>query len=142
MNVNLFFYLSDCLNRSTTNRMNAENILSVPHTDAEYDKAIILLNQLIDTVGEDETHALAGLMETLGVLIETYENKHYPMPKALGIEILTYLMEEHGLKSNSLCKEIGTENETLEVLNGQRDLNTRQIHALSNRFHVPPEVFL
>jgi len=51
-------------------------------------------------------------------------------------------MEEHGLKPSRLSNEIGTENEVLEVLNGQRDLNTRQIHALSNRFQVPPEVFL
>ena len=122
--------------------MNAENFLTVPHTEAEYDKAVVLLNQLIDTVGEDETHFLAGLMETLGILIETYENQHYPMQSVSGIEILIYLMAEHELKSSSLSDEIGTENEVLEVLNGQRDLNTRQIHALSNRFHVPPEVFL
>jgi len=92
-------------------------------------------------VGEDETHILAGLMETLGLLIETYENQHYPMPEVSGIERLIYLMEEHGLKSSSLSNEIGTENEVLEVLNGQRDLNTRQIHALCNRFHVSAEVF-
>jgi len=81
-------------------------------------------------------------METLGILIETYENQHYPMPSVSWIEILIYLMEEHGLKSSSLSNEIGTENEVLELLNGQRDLNTRQIHALSDRFHVPPAVFL
>ncbi len=122
--------------------MNAENFLTVPHTEAEYDKAVVLLNQLIDTVGEDETHPLAGLMETLGILIESYENQHYPMPEVSGIERLSYLMEEHSLKPSSLSKEIGNENEVLAVLNGQRDLNTRQIQALSHRFHVPPEVFL
>ena len=122
--------------------MNAENFLTVPHTEAEYDKAVVLLNQLIDTVGEDETHSLAGLMETLGILIESYENQHYPMPEVSGIEILIYLMEEHSLKPSRLSKEIGPENEVLEVLNGQRDLNTSQIQALSNRFHVPPDVFL
>ncbi|OAD20382.1 transcription regulator [Candidatus Thiomargarita nelsonii] len=134
--------MSEVLEKTTACWMNAENFLSVPKTEAEYDKAVALLNQLIDTVGEDETHILAGLMETLGVLIETYENKHYHMPEVSGREILIYLMEEHGLKSSRLSNEIGTENEVLEVLNGQRDLNTRQIHALSNRFHVPAEVFL
>jgi len=115
---------------------------SVHHTEADYDKAVVLLNQLIDTVGEDETHILAGLMETLSILIETYENQHYHIPEVSGIEILIYLMEEHQLKPNNLSNEIGTENEVLEIINGQRDLNTRQIHALSHRFHVPPEVFL
>ncbi|MDM8558623.1 transcriptional regulator [Candidatus Parabeggiatoa sp. HSG14] len=134
--------MSEVLENTKACWMNAENFLSVPHTEAEYDKAVALLNQLIDTVGEDETHILASLMETLGILIETYENKHYPMPEVSGRELLIYLMEEHRLKSSNLSNEIGTENEVLEVLNGQRDLNTRQIHALSNRFHVPPEVFL
>jgi HTH-type transcriptional regulator/antitoxin HigA len=134
--------MTEMLEETKTCWMKAEKFFSVPHTEAEYDKAIVLLNQLIDTVGEDETHILAGLMETLGILIETYENQHYPMPEVSGIDRLIYLMEEHGLKSSSLSNEIGTKNEVLEILNGQRDLNTRQIHALCNRFHVPPDVFL
>jgi HTH-type transcriptional regulator / antitoxin HigA len=134
--------MSEVLEDTTACWMNAEKFLRVPHTEAEYDKAVVLLNQLIDTVGEDETHILAGFMETLGILIESYENQHYPIPKVSGIEILTYLMEEHGLKPSSLSNEIGTENEVKEILNGQRDLNVRQIHALSHRFHLPPEVFL
>lgn len=34
------------------------------------------LDQLIDEVGEDETHPLASLMEVIGVLIEKYEDEH------------------------------------------------------------------
>lgn len=134
--------MSEVLEDTTACWMNAEKFLTVPHTEAEYDKAVVLLNKLIDTVGEDETHILASLMETLGLLIETYENRHYPIPEISGREILIYLMEEHRLKPSRLSNEIGTENKVLEILNGQRDLNTHQIHALSNRFHVPPEVFL
>ena len=37
-----------------------------------------LLDQLIDEVGEDESHPLASLMEILGVLIEHFENAHVP----------------------------------------------------------------
>jgi len=80
-------------------------------------------------------------METLGALIEIYENKHYPIPEVSGIEILTYLMEEHDLKSSDLY-EIGTEHEVLDILNGKRDLTIHQIYALSNRFHVTPKIFL
>ena len=36
------------------------------------------LDALIDTVGENETHPLASLMEVVGVLIENYEDKHVP----------------------------------------------------------------
>jgi HTH-type transcriptional regulator / antitoxin HigA len=50
----------------------------VPHTEEEYDQIVVLLDQLIDVVGEDESHPLASLMEILGVLIEHYENAHLP----------------------------------------------------------------
>ena len=53
-------------------------ILYVPHDDAEYDRLVAVLDQLIDRVGEDETHPLASLMEVIGVLIEKYEDEHVP----------------------------------------------------------------
>jgi HTH-type transcriptional regulator/antitoxin HigA len=45
----------------------------LPHTQEEYDQIVLLMDQLIDVVGEDENHPLASLMEILGVLIEHYE---------------------------------------------------------------------
>ncbi len=53
-------------------------ILYVPHDDAEYDRLVEVLDQLIDQVGEDEAHPLASLMEVIGVLIEKYEDEHVP----------------------------------------------------------------
>jgi HTH-type transcriptional regulator/antitoxin HigA len=53
-------------------------ILYFPHTEKEYTEAVRLLDNLIDTVGEDENHPLASLMEILGVLIEKYEDEHIP----------------------------------------------------------------
>jgi HTH-type transcriptional regulator/antitoxin HigA len=50
----------------------------VPHTENEYNQIVALLDQLIDRVGEDESHPLASLMEILGVLIEQYENARVP----------------------------------------------------------------
>jgi HTH-type transcriptional regulator / antitoxin HigA len=50
----------------------------VPHTEAEYQRLVAFLDQLIDEVGEDETHPLASLMELVGVLIERYEDEHVP----------------------------------------------------------------
>ncbi len=50
----------------------------VPHTAAEYDRLVSLLDRLVDEVGEDESHPLASLMEIVGVLIEKYEDEHVP----------------------------------------------------------------
>jgi len=53
-------------------------ILYLPHNEKEYQEAVRLLDNLIDTIGEDENHPLASLMEILGVLIEKYEDEHVP----------------------------------------------------------------
>jgi HTH-type transcriptional regulator/antitoxin HigA len=50
----------------------------VPHTEAEYQKLVTMLDRLIDEVGENESHPLASLMEIVGVLIEKYEDERVP----------------------------------------------------------------
>ncbi len=50
----------------------------VPHTEEEYEHLVELLDNLIDQVGEDETHPLASMMDVIGVLIENYESEYVP----------------------------------------------------------------
>ncbi len=53
-------------------------VVFVPHADNEYQRLVAVLDNLIDVVGEDESHPLASLMEVIGVLIEKYEDDHVP----------------------------------------------------------------
>ena len=53
-------------------------IVAVPHSEHEYQRLVQALDLLIDTVGEDESHPLASLMEVIGVLIEKYEDDNVP----------------------------------------------------------------
>ena len=48
----------------------------VPHTETEYQRLVALLDELVDEVGNDESHPLASLMEVVGLLIEKYEDEH------------------------------------------------------------------
>jgi len=66
------------LQKATPHWMEVSKFLFYPHTEKEYEEAVHLLDNLIDTVGEDENHPLASLMEILGVLIEKYEDEHVP----------------------------------------------------------------
>ncbi len=50
----------------------------VPHADHEYKRLVAVLDSLIDTVGENENHPLASLMEVVSVLIQKYEDEHVP----------------------------------------------------------------
>jgi HTH-type transcriptional regulator/antitoxin HigA len=50
-------------------------------------------------------------------------------------------MEQHGLRQSDL-PEIGSQGVVSEVLAGKRELNVRQIRALSERFGVSPATFV
>lgn len=109
--------------------------------EAEYHQAVARLNALLDEVGDDEDHPLYEFLDTLGTIIQLYEEKHYPMPAVSGAEVLQYLMEEHQLRQSDL-PEIGSQGVVSEILNGKRELNVRQIRGLAQRFHVSPAVFI
>jgi HTH-type transcriptional regulator/antitoxin HigA len=58
-----------------------------------------------------------------------------------GIQALKFLMEQHGLKQADM-HEIGSQGVVSEILAGKRDLNIRQVRALSERFGVSPATFV
>ncbi|MEK6762633.1 MAG: helix-turn-helix domain-containing protein [Nitrospirota bacterium] len=111
------------------------------HTKTEYDQAVAVLDNILDEIGQQETHPLADLAETLALSIKAYEDAHIPMPSASGPAILRSLMEEHDLTQSDL-PDIGSQGVVSEILAGKRDLNVRQIAQLAERFGVSPAVFM
>jgi HTH-type transcriptional regulator/antitoxin HigA len=85
--------------------------------------------------------AEAELADLLTLLIEDFEEKNYRLPKASPLQVIAFLMEQHGLKQKDLADVFGTPSIVSEVLNGKRELNKEQIRRLSARFHVSPELF-
>ena len=118
-----------------------QNIFSVPHNQKEYNRLVDILDGLIDEVGENESHPLASLMETLGSLIESYEAQNIPEIEGSPSGALKTLMEDHGLKQSDF-PEIGSQGVISEILSGKRQFNVRQIKLLSKRFKVSPAVFM
>ena len=120
---------------------NIQSVFSVPHNEKDYINLVNLLDSLIDEVGNNESHPLSSLMETIGTLIETYESHNYPELEGDPINALKTLMEEHGLKQSDL-PEIGSQGVVSEIISGKRQLNIRHLKLLSERFKVSPVVFV
>lgn len=121
--------------------INPEYILYVPTDETQYQAQQAWIDDLLDTIGEDEQHPLASLLHTLGTLSREYELNHVEEPQADAIAVLQFLMAEHALKQSDLG-EIGSQSVISEILSGKRQLNVRQILQLSDKFHVSPAVFL
>jgi len=115
-------------------------VLSIPQTKADYQRTVTLLDELVDIVGDDESHSLISLMDTLSLLVESYENEHYPMTDVSAQDVLQSIMQEHGLQESDF-PEIGDQQKVLGILKGEQQLNTQQIRALSTRFKVSEMVF-
>ena len=110
-------------------------------SDADYDRVVSFMEEVISEIGRKKNHPLCGLMDILEMRLREYDDANNPMPDVHGAEMLTFLMEQHGLKQKDL-PEIGSQGVVSEILSGKRELNLHHVNALAKRFHVPPEVFL
>ena len=112
-------------------------VIRTEKANEEYTAALYDLDQRDGTL----TRAEKELAELLTLLIEDFESKRYVLPRAKPVEVLRFLMEQHGLKQKDLADVFGTRSIVSEVLSGKRKLNREHIRRLSERFHVSPEVF-
>jgi len=87
------------------------------------------------------TPAQVEAIELLTLLIERYEEEHYALPSASPIDVLRFLLAQHGLRQRDIAPDLGGESVVSEVLSGKRKLNAAHIEQLSKRFHVSPAVF-
>ena len=109
--------------------------------EAHYMHLVGVLEALLEETQGDESHPAMGLVDIVGDLIENYEAEHYVLPEANGIQALRFLMQQHGLRQTDL-PEIGSQGVVSEILAGKRELNIRQVRALSKRFGVSSATFV
>ncbi len=114
-------------------------IISVPQNDEDYDRLVALLDELLE-IDSGDSH-VESLTQLVSEMIRFYDEAHYPIDEANGVDVLCYLMKEHQLTQSDL-PEIGSQGVVSEVLSGKRTLNVRQIKALAVRFNVSPQTFL
>ena len=108
-------------------------------TEAEYQAALRRIEAIFDarpgTAKGDE-------LELLLLLVETYEDKAYPIDPPDPIAALRFRMEQDGLKPKDLIPYIGSKSKVSEVLSGRRPLSLTMIRKLVTGLHLPAEVAL
>jgi len=112
----------------------------VIRTEKENEAYTEILYEL-DQRSKTLTAAEKELAELLTLLIEDFEEKRYRMASAQPLDVVRFLMEQHGLKQKDLVGVFGTPSIASEVLSGKRELNKDHIERLSKRFQVSPELF-
>jgi HTH-type transcriptional regulator/antitoxin HigA len=108
-------------------------------TEADYQAALARMEVLFDAkIGSTESDEA----DILALLIDDYENKHYPIEAPDPIEAIKIRMEEMNLKQVDLISEIGGKSRVSEILNRKRRLTVDMIRKLSERLNIPSDVLI
>jgi HTH-type transcriptional regulator/antitoxin HigA len=81
-------------------------------------------------------------LELLLLLVESYEEKEYPIDLPDPIEAIRFRMEQAKLKQKDLIPILGSKGKVSEVLNGKRELSLTMIRKLVSELGIPAEVLL
>ncbi len=102
-------------------------------TAADYKKALKRLEEIFDAkLGSADSDEL----DILGLMIDDYENKHYPIEAPDPVEAIKIRMEEMHLKQVDLIPEIGGKSRVSEILNKKRRLTIDMIRKLAVRLNL------
>ena len=81
-------------------------------------------------------------LEILGILVEQYEEAHFPFDLPDPIEAIMFRMDQMNLNQRDLAKIIGSKSRASEIMNRKRPLSIRQIRTLQKTLNIPAEVLL
>ena len=108
-------------------------------TKDDYKAALIRLEEIfdakIDTPESDE-------LDILGLIVDDYENKYYPIEEPDPIEAIKIRMEEMHLKQVDLIPEIGGKSRVSEILNRKRRLTVEMIRKLVIRLNLSSNLLI
>jgi HTH-type transcriptional regulator/antitoxin HigA len=108
-------------------------------TKKEYQQAMERLEMLFDAKkGTEEGDEL----EVLSILIEKYENEHFPIDLPDPIEAIKFRMEQLGYNQGDLAKVVGLKSRASEILNKKRKLSLDMIRELHKKLHIPTDVLI
>ena len=81
-------------------------------------------------------------LEILGMLIDNYENEHFPIGFPDPIEAIKFRMEQMGYNQTDLAKVVGLKSRASEILNRKRKLSLEMIRQIHEGLNIPTEVLI
>ena len=78
-------------------------------------------------------------LDVLMLLVEKYEEEHFPIPGSDPVEAIKFLMQQNGLSRKDLEPYIGASGRVSEVLNRKRNLTLPMIKRLHKGLKIPYE---
>ncbi|NOQ27568.1 MAG: helix-turn-helix domain-containing protein [Bacteroidales bacterium] len=113
--------------------------IKVIKTKEDYNKALkrleVVFDAPIDSPNGDEA-------ELLTILIEKYEEEHYPIEAPDPIEAIKFRMEQMNMNKKDLAEVIGYKSRVSEIFSRKRKLSLNMIRQLHNKLKIPYDSLL
>ena len=110
--------------------------IKVIKTETDYQQALKRLELIFDA---DINSQEGDEAEILSLLIEKYEEEHYPIGSPNPIEAIKFRMEQMDLSKSDLADIIGYKSRVSEILNHKRKLTLDMIRKLHDKLKIPYE---
>jgi|TARA_A100001518_G_C1182798_1_gene30547 HTH-type transcriptional regulator/antitoxin HigA len=108
-------------------------------TEKDYKQALERVEVIFDA---DSNSKEGDEAEILSLLVENYENQHYPIEAPDPIEAIKIRMEEMNLKQKDLVGIIGGKSRVSEILNKKKRLTVDMIRELERILNISASVLV
>lgn len=115
--------------------------LKIIKTPEEHEAALERLMVLMDS-DPREGSSEADELEVLAMLIEQYEQRHFPIDLPDPVTAIRFRMDQQGLKNKDLIPFVGSASKVSEVLNGNRPLSLNMIRRLNQGLGIPADILI
>ncbi|MEO7986673.1 MAG: helix-turn-helix domain-containing protein [Gemmatimonadales bacterium] len=118
---------------------------SQPHVlrnEREYDKAVAWADTLTDDMPAKGTKDYDALRFIL-LLIEAYDDEHYPMgDKSTAQDVVEFMLEQKGKTRGDLAGMLGGRSRVSEFFTGKRRLSIEQVRTLRDELGIPADLLI
>lgn len=114
-------------------------ILKPIKTKKDYQNALARLEEIFDA---RKGSAEGDELDILGILIEQYENEHFPIGLPDPVEAIKFRMEQLGYTQNDLAQVVGLKSRASEILNRKRKLSLEMVRQLHEKLNIPADVLI
>jgi len=106
----------------------------------EYKTALAEIERLMDNEYDDQD---GDRLEFLAVLVEQYEDEHYPLgDEATPQGVIDFVLEQRGMGRADLAEIMGGKSRVSEFYAGKRELSIGQVRALRDALNIPADLLI
>lgn len=108
-------------------------------TKKDYEQAMLRLEKLFDA---KKGTSMGDELEVISMLVEKYEDEHFPIDLPDPVEAIKFRMEQLGMTQTDLANLVGQKSRASEILNRKRKLSLDMIRQLHQQWRIPTEVLV